>query len=151
MTNNETEYPVVVLYDRHERGVIRNGKQYLVVYGKDGVEHTISEKRQHLWDIFINSNERKPYLFIYREYNGVKYVNDVQPITDLLMQRAITDITTRLSDNSNEERNRSVALSYSVTLAVADKVSMNDLYTNAHKNWLFMKGISNDSDEDNSI
>lgn len=120
--NNNPQYPVVVLYDRHERGVVRGKNSYCVVYGCDGSEHSINEKHQSLWGIFTSAEKHHPYIFVYEEYNNIRYIADVKDFQDELEKRAVVTLAEKVADQTMNERNRSTALSYAKDLWCADKV-----------------------------
>lgn len=134
------QMPIIILFDKTEIQV-SSGKQFLVVLDKGGQEHKISEKRQNLWAVFNNARDSEPFLIVYETYNNIQYVADAKPITDDLLKLAIRDMGFKLHNAQNEERNLSTSLSYAKDMLVGDKILLEDLFTQATKNYQFIKGI----------
>ena len=143
--------PIIILYDKSEIQV-SSGKQFLVVFDKGGQEHKISEKRQHLWAVFNNALNSEPFVIVYETYNNIQYVADAKAITEDLLKLAVRDMGFKLHNAQNEERNLSTSLSYAKDMLVGDKIFLKDLFTQARKNYEFIKGIearqSDDSGQD---
>lgn len=131
--------PIIILFDKSEIQV-SSGKQFLVVFDKGGQEHKISEKRQNLWAVFNNARDSEPFPIVYETYNNIQYVADAKPITDDLLKLAIRDMGFKLHNAQNEERNLSTSLSYAKDMLVGNKIELDDLFSQAKRNYEFIKG-----------
>lgn len=136
--SNNPQTPRIILFDRKEQ-VVSYGKQYLVITDHSGQETKISEKRQSLWGLFDKAFKNEAFIVIYETYNSIEYVADVQRISDALLQRGIQEIALKLGDQQTEERNRSTSLSYAKDMLVADKINKDELFNQAHDNYIFIK------------
>jgi len=138
--NNNPQTPRIILYQSHQTQV-KSGKQYCIITDKAGNQHSISEKRQELWQVFKNARDAEPFLLLYETYNNIQYIAGAKPITDDLLKVAIQDLGLKMADAQTEERNRSTALSYAKDLAVAKIIDLDKLLTQAETNYQFIKGI----------
>ena len=138
--------PKIILFHSKDMKV-RGNKSYLVVTDKGGEEHKISDKRQELWGLFNTARDCEPFLLVYETFKDVSYVVDAKPITDEILKVAVRDMGLKLAEGQTEERNRSTALSYAKDMAVAKLIDISELFTQAQKNYRFIKGIAEPSSE----
>jgi hypothetical protein len=129
----------LILVDRTEMAADGYGS-FLQVFTLDGERYRIPEKRSQLWEVFNTARRGEPVMLTIEEYNKKQYVSDAKPIADELLKRGIQKLGEKIADKVNEERNRSTALSYSKDLVCAGKVDVTELYTEAEKNYQFIKG-----------
>lgn len=153
MTGNNPKYPIIILYHEHSEEIIRS-TQYLKIIDKGKQIHRISSKRQQLWDLFYNARDAEPFLLIYEEYQGTRYVADAKAITGDLLKSAMTDMGMKLINTQDEERNRSQALSYAKDVIASGIIkieSYDDIFQYADKNHLYIKGLYRGQDGNEEI
>ncbi len=140
MPDNKVKDGKIILVDHTEVSADEYGS-FLKIYSLGGETHRIAEKRSSLWAVFQNTRKGEPILAVLEEYKSQWYISDARAITDEILNKGIQKLGEKLTDQANEEKNRSTALSYAKDLACVDKVKLSELYKTAQDNYNFIKGI----------
>lgn len=145
MSNQKTSE--VILFDRYDV-TVQNKTQYFTVYAIGGKTYNINVKYESACQVIKQAVKNDPIWLIFDSFTPqgenreVKYISDAQLVTFEAIHKAGLQTTlNKLLVASEDERNRSQAISYSKDLIVAERMELKDLFDKATDIFAFIKGV----------